>query len=178
MNLTKLKPIPTKEETAALEALQSEWQKWSEHRDRYHVDRIGHDMEQARRQFIADPTEANEAELLRCADSALLAKQYRAVREACDKALHSLAYRLRDIVRPMLERAIARLQEDLAKAEAVEAKERQRIEEKGGYFCRAPKSDCSALELRISRLRDDIRELEQLTTRREPVSWLRQMAKI
>ena len=92
MKLTNRKSIPTKEETAALNALQPKWVKWSECRQRYDVDRIGQDMELTSKRFIEDPSEANEAELLRCADVSLLGKQYRTVRETCDEALRSLAY--------------------------------------------------------------------------------------
>lgn len=177
MNLTKRKPIATKEETAELEALQGRWAKWSERRQRYHGDRIALDMDRARRAFIASPSEETEGELLRCSDVTHLGKQYRAIREACDEGLQQLACKLREIVVPMLKRAVERLQDDLAKAEATESKERQRIHEAGGYFARSPKSDCTSLELAISHLQQEIHQLKALNTVREPTAWLRILAK-
>ena len=177
MKITNRKSIPTKEETAALNALQPKWVKWSECWQRYHVDRIGQDMGLTRKRFIEDPSEANEAELLRCADVSLLGKQYCTVRETCDEALRSLAYTVRDIVVPMLGRAVERLQEDLAKAEAAETKERRRVQKDGGFFARSPKSDCTNLELAISQLELEIHNAKELNTVREPADWLQMVMK-
>ena len=177
MKITNRKSIPTKEETAALNALQPKWVKWSECWQRYHVDRIGQDMGLTRKRFIEDPSEANEAELLRCADVSLLGKQYCTVRETCDEALRSLAYTVRDIVVPMLERAVERLQEDLVKAEAAEVKERRRVQAAGGFFARSPKSDCTNLELAISQLELEIHNAKELNTVREPADWLQMVMK-
>ena len=70
-----------------------------------------------------------------------------------------------------------RLQEDLVKAEAAEAKERRRVQKDGGFFARSPKSDCTNLELAISQLELEIHNAKELNTVREPADWLQMVAK-
>lgn len=177
MPTTRLGQLPTREETEALDALQAQWVKWSSRRARYHVDRIELDRQRARIRFIEEPSPENEAELIRCADVTLLARQYATMREACDEALGGLAFRLRDVVAPMLRRLIDRLREDLREAEEAEAKERAAVEAAGRVFARSPKSRCTELSLAISRYRRCHDEVSAGTSDREPAAWLRDIAK-
>jgi cytochrome c1 len=172
MSLFSRKQLVSAEEAATLNALQERWQKWSSRLEHYHPDRACEACQDARRRFIEDPSETNEAELIRYADEVLVAKQYRAVREACTQALKVMAVTVRNVAAPILERVIERQQALLKKAEAEEAKVRASVEKQGMMFDRSPKSETRNLELAIANTRSELRELNDGSIRSQPVQWL------
>lgn len=168
-------PLATPEELDRLRALDARWQQWSSRMDRYTTERLSLDNQTAKDNFIADPSPEHEQALLLVADPNLLATRYRAVRDACKVALGKLAYELRDLMVPILERKIRRLERELHDALAEEAKERTAAKERGTLFQRKVNGPVDSIQRAITITKDSIKDLNELRVDRAPGVWIKSL---
>jgi len=164
--------LATPEELYRLRALDARWQQWSSRMDRYTTEHLSLDLQTAKDNFIADPSAEHEQAFLLVADRKLLATRYRAVRDAFKVALGKLAYELRDIMVPILERKIRRLEKELQGALAAEAKERAASTERGTIFQRQVNGSVESLQHAITIAKDSIKDLNELRVDRAPGVWI------
>jgi len=132
---------------------------------------VGLDYQTARENFIADPCPEHEQNLLVCADTRLLGIRYKCIRDACQTALGKLAYELRDIMVPILERKITHLEKELQSAMQDEAQHRATEAERGFLFASKVNDPVPTLKRTISQTHDQIRTLEAHDITRTPAQW-------
>lgn len=96
------------------------------------------------------------------------AQRHRAVRDACKVALGRLAFELRDIMVPILERKIRRLEQEHQDALATEAKQRVAEKERGTIFQRQVNGPVESLQRAITSTKDSIKDLNELRVDRTP----------
>lgn len=165
-------PFATTAEVQRLRALDERWKKWSSLLEQYTITNLTQSREQARNNFLANPTDESAKALMEYADPRLMASRYRAVASACNEALEKLAYELRDIMVPLLERKLVVLEKSLASALKEEAVQKEKVMKKGSLFERKVNGAVQRAQHAISRTKDAIAELNELPTQRTPASWL------
>jgi hypothetical protein len=171
----KESPLATPEEMDRLRALDARWQQWSSRMDRYTTERLSLDIQTTKDNFIADPSPEHGQALLLVADPKLLATRYRAVRDACKVALGRLAFELRDIMVPILERKIRRLEQEHQDALATEAKQRAAEKERGTIFQRQVNGPVESIQRAITNAKDSIKDLKELRVDRTPGVWIQSL---
>jgi hypothetical protein len=91
-------------------------------------------------------------------------------------ALGKLAYELRDIMVPLLERKIRRLEKELQDALVAEAKERTTATARGALFQRPVNGPVESLQRAITIAKDSIKDLNELRVDRTPAVWVNRVA--